>query len=183
LLRIIDDILDFSKIEAGKMELSITKFDPKKLGSQVADMLSQQATEKGLHLSVVPNPQTPSFIYLDESRLRQVLVNLVANAIKFTSQGEVELKIDLVGSVSPGVSKLKFSVKDTGIGIDPKNQQKIFEAFVQEDVSDTKKYGGTGLGLAISNKLLALMGSRLELESGKGKGSLFHFTIECPAEL
>jgi signal transduction histidine kinase len=182
LLRIIDDILDFSKIEAGKMELSIIKFNPKELGSQITDMLSQQATEKGLRLSFVTNPQTPSFIYLDETRLRQVLVNLMANAIKFTSQGEVELKIDLLGSVSPGVGKLMFSVKDTGIGIEPKNQKKIFEAFVQEDVSNTKKYGGTGLGLAISNKLLALMGSRLELESEKGKGSLFHFTIECSTE-
>jgi signal transduction histidine kinase len=180
LLRIIDDILDFSKIEAGKMELSITKFDPKELGSQVADMLSQQAIAKGLHLSVVTNPQTPSFIYLDESRLRQVLVNLMTNAIKFTEQGEVELKIEMLGSVLSGVGKLKFSVRDTGIGIAPKNQQKIFDAFVQEDISNTKKYGGTGLGLAISNKLLALMGSCLELESEKGRGSLFHFTVECP---
>jgi PAS domain S-box-containing protein len=180
LLTMIDDVLDFSKIEAGKMELSITKFNLKELGSQVTDMLSQQATEKGLHLSFVTSPQTPSFIYLDETRLRQVLVNLIANAIKFTSQGEVELKIDMLGSVLLGACRLKFSVKDTGIGIDPKNQQKVFEAFVQEDISNTKKYGGTGLGLAISNKLLALMGSCLELESEKGKGSLFHFTIECP---
>lgn len=182
LLRIIDDILDFSKIEAGKMELSRTKFDLRELGNQVTDMLSQHAAEKGIHLSFVISGEIPSFVYLDETRLRQVLVNLITNAIKFTSQGKVEFKIDMLGPASSGVHRLRFSIKDTGIGIDPKNQQKIFEAFVQEDVSNTKKYGGTGLGLAICNKILALMGSRLELQSEKGRGSLFHFTVECPTE-
>lgn len=179
LLRIIDDILDFSKIEAGKIVLSRDKVSLIPLCNQVIDMLSQEATRKGLQLSFFHSPDIPLLILADELRLRQVLTNLLANAVKFTSQGKVELKINKLESNSAATSRIHFSVSDTGIGIDPKNQQKVFEAFIQEDISNTKKYGGTGLGLSISNKLLALMGSRLELESEKGKGSLFHFTIEC----
>lgn len=180
LLRIIDDILDFSKAEAKKIILSADKIHLQKFCTQIIDMLSHQAEEKGLRLSFLPSPQTPSIVWADEMRLQQILTNLLANAIKFTPDGAVELRIDVLQNESAGNSKLRFSVKDTGIGIDPKNQEKIFEAFVQEDITDKKKYGGTGLGLSISNELLALMGSCLELESEKGKGSLFHFTIECP---
>jgi signal transduction histidine kinase len=182
LLRIIDDILDFSKAEAKKISLNSDKIHLSKFCGQIIDMLSHQAEEKGLKLSFMPSPQTPSYIWADEIRLRQILTNLLANAIKFTSDGSVELKIDILSNKVPNKTKLRFSVRDTGIGIDPKNQQKIFEAFVQEDITDKKKYGGTGLGLSISNELLALMGSHLELESEKGKGSLFHFTIECTTE-
>ncbi len=178
LLRIIDDILDFSKAEAKKITLSSNKIHLPQFCSHIMDMFSHQAEEKGLKLSFLSSPQVPSFIWADEIRLRQILTNLLANAIKFTPTGEVELKIDVHPNKSPDKTKLRFSVRDTGIGIDPKNQQNIFEAFVQEDITDKKKYGGTGLGLSISNELLALMGSRLELESEKGKGSLFHFTIE-----
>jgi signal transduction histidine kinase len=182
LLRIIDDILDFSKAEAKKISLSSEKIDLPKFCMQIMDMLSHHAEQKGLRLSFMPSAQTPSFIWIDEIRLRQILTNLLSNSIKFTAHGSVELKIDVLSSQLIGKTKLRFSVRDTGIGIDPKNQQKIFEAFVQEDVTDTKKYGGTGLGLSISNELLALMDSHLELESEKGKGSLFHFTIACTSE-
>ncbi len=182
LLRIIDDILDFSKAEAKKISLSSDKIDLPKFCMQIMDMLSHQADQKGVRLSFMPSAQTPSFIWIDEIRLRQILTNLLANAIKFTAHGEVELKIDVLPAQSQGNTRLRFSVRDTGIGIDPKNQKKIFEAFVQEDITDKKKYGGTGLGLSISNELLALMDSHLELKSEKGKGSLFHFTIECASE-
>ena len=109
-------------------------------------------------------------------------MNLLINAVKFTNQGEVEFKIDNLTKALAKKITLRFSVRDTGIGIDSGNQQKIFEAFVQEDLSDTKKYGGAGLGLTISNELLALMNSRLELQSEKGKGSLFHFTVSFKSE-
>jgi signal transduction histidine kinase len=177
LLRIIDDILDFSKIEAGKLELLITKFDLNYLCSQVTDMLSHQATEKGLRLFFNLSPDVPSFIWADEIRLRQILVNLLGNAIKFTHQGNVELIIEMVNSNLKEERKIRFAVKDTGIGIDHQNQQKIFEAFVQEDISNTKKYGGTGLGLTIAHQLLMLMGSELKLTSQKGAGSTFYFVL------
>jgi len=176
LLRIIDDILDFSKIEAGKIELSIDKVDLIQLCNQVIDMLSQDANRKGLHLSFISSPDIPQLVWADELRLRQILTNLLANAVKFTNHGRVDLKIMALDSES-GKSKIRFAVNDTGIGIDTKNQQKVFEAFVQEDISNTKKYGGTGLGLTISNELLSLMGSKLQLESEAGKGSLFYFDL------
>jgi len=176
LLRIIDDILDFSKIEAGKIELSIDKVDLIQLCNQVIDMLSQDANRKGLHLSFISSPDIPQLVWADELRLRQILTNLLANAVKFTNHGRVDLKIMALDSES-GKSKIRFAVSDTGIGIDTKNQQKVFEAFVQEDISNTKKYGGTGLGLTISNELLSLMGSKLQLESEAGKGSLFYFDL------
>lgn len=147
------------------------------------DMFSHRAEEKGLRLSFLPSPQVPSFIWADEIRLRQILTNLLANAIKFTPTGEVELKIDVHPNKSPDKTKLRFSVRDTGIGIDPKNQQNIFEAFVQEDITDKKKYGGTGLGLSISNELLALMGSRLELESEKAKAHYFTSPLIVPQSI
>lgn len=177
LLRIIDDILDFSKIEAGKIELSMDKVNLSQLCNQVIDMLSQDANRKGLHLSFISSPDIARLVWADELRLRQVLTNLLANAVKFTNHGKVELKIIALESDSPTRAKMRFSVSDTGIGIDPKNQEKVFEAFVQEDISNTKKYGGTGLGLTISNELLSLMGSKLQLESEAGKGSLFYFDL------
>lgn len=177
LLRIIDDILDFSKIEASKIDLLIDRFDVSQLCYQVIDMLSYLATDKGLQISFIASPDIPIFIWADEMRLRQVLTNLLTNAIKFTQQGVIELKIESLSNDETGKSNIRFSVRDTGIGIELKNQQRIFEAFVQEDISNTKTYGGTGLGLTISNKLLALMGSRLRLISEKGKGSLFYFDV------
>ena len=182
LLKIIDDILDFSKIEAKKFELSLDRTNLPELCAQVTDMIKYQANKKGLEVSLTLAPNSPQVIWADETRLRQVLVNLLANAVKFTQVGDVELKIDKLESLIANEERLRFSVIDTGIGIDPKNQQKIFEAFVQEDISNTKKYGGTGLGLTISNELLALMGTKLELKSEVGKGSQFYFDVSFKVE-
>jgi signal transduction histidine kinase len=135
-----------------------------------------QAQQKNQHLMLSIDPETPSLIWADAVRLRQILINLVGNAIKFTEKGEVELLVKPIKLTSDQVT-LHFSVRDTGIGIASKNQQKIFEAFAQVDASNTKKFGGTGLGLTISNKLLALMNSELQVTSEVGKGSTFSFDI------
>lgn len=124
----------------------------------------------------------PRFIWVDEVRLKQVLVNLLSNAVKFTKEGEVELKIEPLTDVTQEEVTLRFEVRDTGIGIKPEKQEKIFEAFSQEDASTTKKYGGTGLGLAISNKLLGLMGSQLQLISTPGQGCTFYFDLTLKTE-
>lgn len=182
LLRIIDDVLDFSKIEAKKFELTIEKTDLAELCNQLVSMISPNANSKGLKVLLTISSDIPRLIWADGTRLRQVLVNLLANAVKFTDQGEVELKVAKLNKTSAKEISLHFSVRDTGIGIAPKNQKKIFEAFVQEDISNTKKYGGTGLGLTISNELLSLMGSKLELQSELGKGSSFHFVISFKSE-
>ncbi len=177
LLDIINDILDFSKIEAGKLELSIEKTDVLEIGSQVADMIKYQAHKKNLEVLLNISTQIPRFIWGDDIRLRQVLINLLSNAVKFTEFGEVELKIETLSQNEKGESVFRFSVRDTGIGIEAKNTKKIFDAFSQEDGSTTKRFGGTGLGLTISNKLLALMNSKLQLISELGKGSTFYFDI------
>ncbi|MET0391769.1 MAG: PAS domain S-box protein [Chitinophagaceae bacterium] len=182
LLESINDILDFSKIEAGKLELDISKCDLYEVGSQAADLIIYQARQKGLDILLNISTDLPRFIWADEVRLKQVLVNLLGNAVKFTSKGEIELKIEACASSKKGTTRFRFSVRDTGIGIKPEMQQKIFEAFSQEDASTTKRYGGTGLGLAISNKLLALMKSRLEVVSTPGQGSTFFFDITLKSE-
>jgi PAS domain S-box-containing protein len=182
LLDLINDILDFSKIEAGKLELSPEKTDLWELASQVTDMVRYKANEKQLELLLHLSPQLPRYATLDAVRLKQVLINLLSNATKFTEKGEIEISIEPTNTARQGYASLHFAVRDTGIGIAPDKQTKIFEAFSQEDSSTTRKYGGTGLGLTISNKLLGLMHSRLELESQAGVGSTFSFTIEVPAE-
>jgi len=178
LLSIINDILDFSKIEAGKLELDIDKCDLYEFCSQASDIISYQAQNKGLELLLNVSSNLPRFVYIDEVRLKQILVNLMGNAVKFTPAGEIELKVTQLDQED----RLRFEVRDTGIGVRPEKAHKIFEAFLQEDVSTTKKYGGTGLGLTISNKLLALMGSYLQLESEPGKGSRFFFDITVKTE-
>ncbi|WP_343689071.1 PAS domain S-box protein [Chitinophaga sp.] len=178
LLSIINDILDFSKIEAGKLELDIDKVDLYEFCSQASDIISYQAQNKGLELLLNVSSNLPRFVYIDEVRLKQILVNLMGNAVKFTPAGEIELKVTQLDKDD----RLRFEVRDTGIGIRPEKAHKIFEAFLQEDVSTTKKYGGTGLGLTISNKLLALMGSYLQLDSEPGKGSRFFFDITVKTE-
>ncbi len=177
LLDIINDILDFSKIEAGKLELSIEQYDLYKLGEQVMDIITYQANEKGLEILLNIQPDIPRFIWVDSVRLRQVLVNLLGNAVKFTKTGEIELKISILNPETESGMKFRLQVRDTGVGIDAKNQQKIFTAFSQEDASTTRKFGGTGLGLTISNKLLGLMGSQLQVESEIGVGSTFFFDV------
>ena len=183
LLSIINDILDFSKIEAGKLELSIEKSDLYEIGSQSADIISYQVQNKGLEMLLNIAPDLPRFIWIDEVRLKQVLINLLGNAAKFTEKGEIELKITALEKFPElGEITVRFEVRDTGIGIKPEKMEKIFEAFLQEDSSTTKKYGGTGLGLTISNKLLALMNSCLHLTSNPGKGSTFYFDLRLKVE-
>lgn len=177
LLDVINDILDFSKIEAGKLTLAPEKINLHELGKQVTDMVSFQAKIKDLNLKFSISSEVHSFIWADAIRLRQVLINLMGNAIKFTEQGEVKLTIAPLSSIENATQRLRFTVSDTGIGIKPENQEKIFQAFSQEDASITKKFGGTGLGLTISNTLLALMGSYLQLSSNPVQGSNFYFDI------
>ena len=181
LLGIINDILDFSKIEAGKLELDIEKCDLYQIISRATDVITYQIQKKGLEMLLNIPYDLPRFIWTDSVRLNQIIINLLSNASKFTQKGEVELKVE---RISEDLEKiiLRFSVRDTGIGIKHDKQDKIFEAFSQEDASTTKEYGGTGLGLAISNKLLGLMGSKLELNSTLGIGSTFYFDIALKAE-
>jgi PAS domain S-box-containing protein len=176
LLSIINDILDFSKIEAGQLELNVERCDIYEMASQAADIISYQVQSQGLEMLLDISPELPRFIYTDPIRLKQILVNLLGNAAKFTKQGEVELKIMPVREATENVT-VRFLVRDTGIGIRQEKQNKIFEAFSQEDTSTTKRYGGTGLGLTISNKLLALMDSQLQLDSQPGEGSTFYFDV------
>jgi len=182
LLDIINDILDFSKIEAGKLELDVVKCDIIEISSLVADIVKNQSSIKNLELLLNISPDIPRFIYVDEVRLKQVLLNLLANAVKFTQKGEIEFKIEILPNKNKHKKLLRFSVRDTGIGISERNRAKIFEAFSQEDSSTTKKFGGTGLGLTISNKLLMLMNSSMQLESKIGEGSTFYFDLELSAE-
>ncbi len=181
LFDIISDILDFSKIEAGKLELDITQNDLLEITNQVADMVKFQAHQKGLEILINIPPELPRFVWVDAIRLRQVLVNVLGNAVKFTQKGEIEFKIEYLGVNSDGLSDFIFSVRDTGVGISSKYQEKIFEAFSQEDTSTTRKFGGTGLGLTISNKLLGLMGSKMSLNSEPGRGSTFYFQVSFKA--
>ena len=182
LLDLINDILDFSKIEAGKLELSIEKTDLWEMVQQVSEIMKQKAAGKGINLILHISSALPRFAWIDPVRVRQVLVNLLGNAIKFTSEGEIEVSLTQLDKKNGQKSLVEFSVKDTGIGIHPDKQQQIFKAFSQEDSSTTRKYGGTGLGLSISNQLLGLMGSKLELESTPGVGSRFYFQMQLDTE-
>ncbi|KAA6431454.1 PAS domain S-box protein [Dyadobacter flavalbus] len=177
LLDIINDILDFSKIEAGKLELTMEKTDLLEICGQVMDMVTYQAQQKHLEMLLNIPSDIPQFVWTDSIRLRQILVNLLSNAVKFTITGEIELKIELLTPLSNLENSFRFSVRDTGIGIELQNQRKIFEAFAQEDSSTTKRFGGTGLGLTISNSLLGLMDSRLQLTSAVDAGSTFYFDV------
>lgn len=181
LLNIINDILDFSKIESGKLELFIDRFNVYELASQVINVIIYQAQRKDVELLLNIEQGLPDYIWIDEARVKQVMINLLGNAVKFTDYGEIELKIEKLKLVDDKLI-LRFSVRDTGIGIPIEKQQRIFDAFTQEDSSVSKRYGGTGLGLTISNNLLKYMGSKLCLNSELGKGSEFFFDIEVPYE-
>ena len=176
LMEVISNILDFSKIESGKLELDIEKYDIFALASQVMELVSYESNLKQLELVLSIDDGVPPFVWTDYIRLKQILINLLSNAVKFTDHGKIEFNIQLVSRMKHGAT-LRFSVKDTGIGIRKANQEKIFDAFSQEDSSTTKKFGGTGLGLSISNQLLALMNSKLQLESQYGQGSEFFFEV------
>ena len=176
LLSVINDVLDFSKIEAGKFSLGSTEFDPGRLFEDIARILAVTADHKGLELLYESRAELPELLVGDPGRLRQVLMNLVGNAIKFTESGEVRLAVADVNPHDETVT-LHFSVSDTGIGVAPEWRERIFEPFIQADGSNTRRYGGTGLGLAISSRLVSLMGGRIWVESEMGRGSIFHFTV------
>ena len=179
LMTIIDDILDFSKIEAGQLELDPVPFDLHDLVGESLRTLAIRADDKGLELALRVAPGVPSAVLGDPDRLRQLLVNLVGNAIKFTSSGEVVVSIEPdEGREGPGQVALRFRVADTGIGIPPEKHATIFEPFEQADGSTTRKFGGTGLGLAICVKLVGMMGGHLRVDSEPGLGSTFTFTIK-----
>ena len=182
LLTIINDVLDFSKIEAGKLELEHQEFGLRDCVQGSLDLLAGKAAEKGLELAYLFEPGTPETIVGDEPRLRQLLVNLLNNALKFTDVGEVVISVvdestDASGSSSP-MHLLHFVVRDTGIGIPPERMNRLFQAFSQVDASISRRYGGTGLGLAICKRLVELMGGTMWAESREGQGSEFHFTIK-----
>ena len=177
LLDIINDILDFSKIESGKFELSFEPVNLRSLAEQVIDLFKSHALNKKIDLNLMIDPNIPKYVITDSVRLKQVLVNLIGNAVKFTNFGEVLLQIEIVKKNKNQFVPIRFSVIDTGIGIQNHNLNKIFQSFVQEDVSTSKKFGGTGLGLSISNQILEKLNSKINVKSVVGEGSNFNFTI------
>ncbi|WP_395048527.1 PAS domain S-box protein [Flavobacterium sp.] len=178
LMHIVNDVLDFSKIESGKLELNIEVINLYKLINHVIDLFKHQSDKKKIELTLNLNKNVPHYIFADYVRLKQILVNLMSNAVKFTDFGEIQLDINEIEGLDKKWSTIMFSVKDSGIGIKEANNEKIFKSFMQEDNSTNRKFGGTGLGLAISNKLLGLMDSKLELISQYGEGSNFFFTLK-----
>jgi signal transduction histidine kinase/DNA-binding response OmpR family regulator len=176
LLGLLNDILDFSKIEAGKLHLESIDFSLRDCVCRAGQSLAVKAAEKGLELACRIDSQVPDYVIGDPTRLRQILVNLAGNAIKFTQVGEVVVEVTHL-STSGETIQLQVSVRDTGIGIPPEQQKSVFEAFNQADVSTTREYGGTGLGLAISAQLVGMMGGRIWLTSQLGKGTTFYFTV------
>ncbi|PJZ80235.1 PAS domain-containing protein [Leptospira meyeri] len=181
LLDLINDILDFSKIESGKMELYKERINIYELLHQIAEIVKHKAYEKGLELILNISPKVPRNIFVDSLRLRQILLNLIGNALKFTLKGEIQIKISAEPKDNNEYEFL-FEVIDTGIGISPENQDKIFEVFSQADTSTTRQFGGTGLGLSISSKLLNLFDSKMQLESERDKGSRFYFKLKTLAD-
>ena len=174
LLAIINEILDFSKIEAGKLDLDLVDFDLPALLDQLMKSFSLSAGQKGIEL-ICQAPDVPGMVVGDATRLRQVLTNLLGNALKFTAKGEIVVQAQVASRDAEAIA-VHFSVRDTGIGIPLEKQQKIFEPFSQADSSTTRKYGGTGLGLTVSLRLVEMMGGKLWVESDPGHGSCFHFT-------
>ena len=175
LLTVINDILDFSKMEAGKLDLEEIEFDLRTAVEEVAELLARPAHEKGLELATLIHPDVPTIVSGDPGRLRQVLINLVGNAVKFTEKGEVVVRVSPAEETSDAVL-VRLEVTDTGIGVKPADHGTLFEAFSQADASTTRRFGGTGLGLAISKQLVELMGGEIGVESEPGKGSRFWFT-------
>ncbi len=184
LLTLVNDILDFSKIEAGRMELEMSEFDLWEVVEETGDILALRAQAKGLEYVCGVDPAVPRFVRGDAGRLRQVLVNLVGNAIKFTEDGEVVLEVRAEHVLNPANDTesqppgwaLRFEIRDTGIGIPPEKRATLFDSFTQADASISRRYGGTGLGLAISKQLVELMGGAIGVESQPGEGSVFWFT-------
>jgi signal transduction histidine kinase len=180
LLEIINDILDLSKVEAGKLTLESVPFELPATLAEVMQTLEVHAREKALALRA-EMPEHVPLLLGDPTRLRQVLVNLVGNAIKFTDAGEVVVRVEVESAAPDGALVLHFAVSDTGIGISADKREVIFQAFTQADGSMTRRYGGTGLGLTIAAQLVAMMGGRIWVESQVGAGSVFHFTARLTA--
>jgi CheY-like chemotaxis protein len=176
LLTLINDILDFSKIEAGQLSLEVRPLDLRQVVTEVMAFSTAQGRVKGLQISAHVDPAVPPVLLGDSTRLRQVLTNLVANAVKFTEQGAVEVRVDVVEESAEG-TLLRISVRDTGVGIAPEVQPRLFEPFTQADASTTRRYGGTGLGLAIVKRLVELMGGAIGVQSTPGAGSTFWLTL------
>ena len=179
LLRVIDDILDFSKIEAGRLELEREPFDLRECVEGALDIVAPRATEKVVELGCLVDESVPAGILGDGVRLRQVLLNLLSNAVKFTERGEVIVHVD-AAPAEPGMHRLHFAVRDTGIGIPKDRMNRLFESFSQVDASTSRRYGGTGLGLAISKRIVELMDGTMWAESEEGKGSTFHIALTAP---
>jgi PAS domain S-box-containing protein len=175
LLTILNDILDFSKIEAGKMTLESVSFDVRGMIEGVFKMMEPKAIEKGLHMTQLIAPEIPALLRGDPTRTRQIILNLVSNAVKFTRQGEVTVAVELESQTGNHLI-LRFRVSDTGIGLSEAARTRLFQSFTQADGSTTRRYGGTGLGLAISKRLVALMDGKIDVESEEGRGSTFWFT-------
>lgn len=178
LMEVINDVLDFSKIESGKLELDIEKYDVLEITTQIVDLIKYQSNIKNIDLFLNVENSVPKFIWIDSIRLKQILINLLSNAVKFTEKGQININISVQEKISNSQKIIRFSVKDSGIGIKNENQEKIFNAFSQEDNSTTRKFGGTGLGLTISNQLLGLMDSKLHLNSTFRVGSEFYFDLK-----
>jgi two-component system sensor histidine kinase/response regulator len=176
LLSIINDILDFSKIEAGKLELDTVALDLEILLDETVDLFAKEAQDRGLDLLVAADPDVPAALLGDPGRLRQILVNLIGNAFKFTAEGRVTVTVARAGE-TPAHVTLKVTVADTGVGVPEEKQQVIFESFAQADTSTARRYGGTGLGLSICRRLAELMGGAIGLTSEPGRGSAFWFTV------
>jgi signal transduction histidine kinase/FixJ family two-component response regulator len=176
LLAIINDILDFSKIEAGRVELETVPFDPREVVAEVSELLAEAAQRQGIELAHHVDPSVPAAVHGDPRRLRQVLLNLMGNAVKFTTEGEVVVRARTTADSGRSVV-VRFEVADTGLGVTPEQRARLFVPFSQGDGSTARKFGGTGLGLAISKQLVALMGGEIGLQSEPGSGSTFWFTV------
>ena len=177
LLRLIDDVLDLSKIEANRMDIEQIPFEPRELVEEVAESLNLRAATKNVELVLDIDPNLPSEISGDSKRIRQILVNLVGNAIKFTEKGSVQMAVDVEDWKPGGRVDLAFAVTDTGIGIPADKQENLFSRFYQAESSTTRRFGGTGLGLSISRSLAELMGGRIDFTSTTGKGSTFRLAL------
>jgi signal transduction histidine kinase/CheY-like chemotaxis protein/ligand-binding sensor domain-containing protein len=183
LMTLLNDVLDFSKIEGGHIVLEQAAFELRQPVVEAVEILQAKAVEKELELVLVLPPELPVIVLGDSARLRQVLLNLVANAVKFTDRGHVVVRVDAESGAPAGKQRLRFAVTDTGIGLAPEARERLFEKFTQQDSSTTRRYGGTGLGLAICKRLVELMGGEIEVQSTLGAGSTFAFSLTLPVDL